>query len=878
MPTYRRKATRQGRGKKSTLQDHTVRDRHFGEQDNSSLDQNMPYQTPSRRAPHRAQRNLTNERFIASASNPKHPGSPSRSQSGIASGMHSGIDERRQAPDTAHQLRSSQYLAQLRAQRDAKLAEQESLTAQKHTAAAQKHTAAAQKHAPHDARHLQQAQDRRKTPAKHPANRTRVSKHTSFGSSQMNTNPSNAKRPNQAGAEQLTNTIWTKSHTNQSNKRPSSDRVSQKRRKQGSFDEPGRKREGFSRNGSATYPFQNATADSRAASKLPIWKHPFLIACLAVVLLGAIGWGVDSLINGNKIYSGVSIGDVDVSGMTREQATDAVSSYYSPRVSGNVATFYATQDDENNPEQAKNAENIAEQISYEESLDQRRQWTLPSDYLDAALNVDDLVDQAFEVGRNNGGIAVRIQAATHPWQIAPQCTFNDTTLSELLDEMTAVVGEKRVNYDIEIKDGIASITDGYDGREVTRDWLVDNLNSTYLGTETKQSYVLQTEYMPLQIAEDAARVCADTVNASLAHGAHFTFEDQSWDASRDDMASWVHTRIDEVNDSYALNLYFDEQATTTALLGALHSNINEEDLHLSFDKDDKGAITVSTNATGTVPEAKAAVDQMNQSFFVTESRTEAPTIALESTDLPSQMSFNDARDFGIVTAVSSFTTQYSSGAEARTHNIHTAADLLSNSIAKANGGSWSFNDTAGEATEDKGYQDAGAIVGGEYSDAIGGGICQVATTVFNAIYDAGYPISERHNHTLRISSYPEGRDAAIAYPYMDLVWENDTSSDVLLVMTYTNSSVTATLWGVDPHYQVSTKYGEWKKGEPYSVTYKNDNTVAAGKEYVETTGVNGSSISIVRTVKDAGGNILHQDLFESNYEPKNEVIVKGTRS
>ncbi|MEF2845666.1 MAG: G5 domain-containing protein, partial [Eggerthellaceae bacterium] len=79
-------------------------------------------------------------------------------------------------------------------------------------------------------------------------------------------------------------------------------------------------------------------------------------------------------------------------------------------------------------------------------------------------------------------------------------------------------------------------------------------------------------------------------------------------------------------------------------------------------------------------------------------------------------------------------------------------------------------------------------------------------------------------------------------------------------------------------YQVSTKYGEWKKGEPYSVTYKNDNTVAAGKEYVETTGVNGSSISIVRTVKDAGGNILHQDLFESNYEPKNEVIVKGTRS
>ena len=51
---------------------------------------------------------------------------------------------------------------------------------------------------------------------------------------------------------------------------------------------------------------------------------------------------------------------------------------------------------------------------------------------------------------------------------------------------------------------------------------------------------------------------------------------------------------------------------------------------------------------------------------------------------------------------------------------------------------------------------------------------------------------------------------------MDLVWQNDTSSDVILVMSYSNSSVTATLWGVDPGYEVSTDYGEWKEGEPYS--------------------------------------------------------------
>lgn len=270
------------------------------------------------------------------------------------------------------------------------------------------------------------------------------------------------------------------------------------------------------------------------------------------------------------------------------------------------------------------------------------------------------------------------------------------------------------------------------------------------------------------------------------------------------------------------------------------------------------------------------MDTLNTTFFVQETRTQAPQISVPSADILSSLSFEDAKSFGLITDVSSFTTQYSSGNEARVNNIHTAADLLSGSIAKANGGSWSFNDIAGEATPDKGYQAAGAIVGGEYSDAVGGGICQVATTVFNSVYLAGYPIEKRYNHTLYIESYPKGRDAAIAYPDLDLVWKNDTSSDVLLMMSYTSTSVTATLWGVDPGYQVSTEYGEWKKGEPYSTTYKTDDTLASGKEYVKTTGVDGSSITIVRTVKDHEGKILHEDSFTSTYAPKNKVVVKGT--
>ena len=107
------------------------------------------------------------------------------------------------------------------------------------------------------------------------------------------------------------------------------------------------------------------------------------------------------------------------------------------------------------------------------------------------------------------------------------------------------------------------------------------------------------------------------------------------------------------------------------------------------------------------------------------------------------------------------------------NNIHTAADLLSGSIAKANGGSWSFNDIAGEATPDKGYQTAGAIVGGEYSDAVGGGRCQVATTVFNSVYLAGYQLKK--GTTIRFTLKATLRAETLPSPILILTWSGKTT-------------------------------------------------------------------------------------------------------
>lgn len=125
--------------------------------------------------------------------------------------------------------------------------------------------------------------------------------------------------------------------------------------------------------------------------------------------------------------------------------------------------------------------------------------------------------------------------------------------------------------------------------------------------------------------------------------------------------------------------------------------------------------------------------------------------------------------------------------------------------------------------------------------------------------------------------YPKGRDAAISYPNLDLVWENNTTSDVLLQMSSNDSSVSAKLYGVDPGYEVTTTYGDWQEGEPFKTVYKNDPTRKQGTETVQTTGTNGSQISIERIVKDSSGSIIDQSTFTSVYRPKDKVILRGTK-
>ena len=132
----------------------------------------------------------------------------------------------------------------------------------------------------------------------------------------------------------------------------------------------------------------------------------------------------------------------------------------------------------------------------------------------------------------------------------------------------------------------------------------------------------------------------------------------------------------------------------------------------------------------------------------------------------------DAKAMGITGLVGAYETFYG-GVANRIHNVQLVAHLIDNHYI-APGETFSFNATTGERSEDKGFLEAPVIINGELKTGLGGGVCQVSTTTFNAAYEAGLSITDRTNHALYISHYPLGRDATVNYPDTDLKFVNDT--------------------------------------------------------------------------------------------------------
>ena len=153
---------------------------------------------------------------------------------------------------------------------------------------------------------------------------------------------------------------------------------------------------------------------------------------------------------------------------------------------------------------------------------------------------------------------------------------------------------------------------------------------------------------------------------------------------------------------------------------------------------------------------------------------------------------------------SSFSTYYSSSSLERKHNIYLASKSIDNYLVDV-GAEFSFNRAVGKRTIERGYQNAKIIFNGDFIDGVGGGVCQVSTTLYNAVLLSGLKVSEYHPHSLAVSYVPPSFDAMVNSNTADFRFINNTSNPIIIRATATGSKLTIQILGEKLDCEITRK-------------------------------------------------------------------------
>ena len=236
-------------------------------------------------------------------------------------------------------------------------------------------------------------------------------------------------------------------------------------------------------------------------------------------------------------------------------------------------------------------------------------------------------------------------------------------------------------------------------------------------------------------------------------------------------------------------------------------------------------------------------------------------------------STKQAASMGIRATVGSYETIYG-GDPNRIHNVQLVARLIDGKLI-APDATFSFNGATGERSAAKGFLTAPVIIDGEVQTGLGGGVCQVSTTLFNAAYEAGLPITARTNHALYISHYPLGRDATVDYPDVDLKFVNDTGHWLLLRTFVGSDSLSVVLYGTPVHRRVDTIAAPLSVVAPPPVQKTVDATLKPGEVVVDDLGVPAQSTSVERKVYSQSGTLLSDQTWYSSYRAEPKIVRVG---
>ncbi|WP_022918457.1 VanW family protein [Ruania albidiflava] len=434
----------------------------------------------------------------------------------------------------------------------------------------------------------------------------------------------------------------------------------------------------------------------------------------------------------------------------------------------------------------------------------------------------------------------------------PISTVDEDQLHSTLEELSEQLAVAPTEGVIEFVDGEPKVTDPEDGAELdvpaagellTEEWITGErplpLPSTAVSPEIDQEQI------------DAAM--SDQVEPMMSGPVTLKVNDTEAELSPAEMVSAATMPVEGDH----LNLTLDGERLAE-LVGEKVSSIGEtpQDARIVL-RDGEPHIIPAVTGTGLDP------DELAQAVREAAVDPDERTATVELAETEPDFSTQDAEDLGITEVIGSYETPYPYNPQ-RTTNLEAGTAHINGTLVMP-GDRFSLLDALRPISTANGYVASGVVENGFESNAVGGGLSQVSTTTFNAAFEAGLADVTHQPHSRYFSRYPEGREATLWDPSIDMVFENNTGHGVLIQAYVTDSNVVVKMWGTDV-FDVSISTGDrYDFTSPRTVYNTSPQCIPEGG------GESGFTVQVTRTVKK-GGEVVEQRTYTHAYSPWNRVV------
>lgn len=306
---------------------------------------------------------------------------------------------------------------------------------------------------------------------------------------------------------------------------------------------------------------------------------------------------------------------------------------------------------------------------------------------------------------------------------------------------------------------------------------------------------------------------------------------------------------------------------------SISKDVNKEPVNASIESTGNGKIEVKTGTKGCILQE----DKLEENIKDKINSGDIGNIKVDESVKETKARITEDKLSSIDTNIASFYTSFAFSSDERSHNIELASSLINGKLLLP-GEIFSFNDCVGERTKDRGFEEAPVIIGDKLDVGIGGGICQVSSTLYNAVLKAGIKPIERAHHSLPASYVELGLDATVDWNNIDFKFKNTLNYPIyieayvenknLYINIYSNSSLTK------KKYTIRNSIYEKIQSSTQTI---NSPDLPEGYVAIEQKGYDGYKVKTIRDVYEKGVLISSETISDDFYKPVSSIISRGVK-